>query len=495
MTFYGIFHLIVAVLFQSQVAHAKYIIESEDFLDLLKNDNSFSNIGRPSTSTSSENQGECKKDILILLDTSRSIGKTNFDNQVKPFLRNFVSDKTLDVGPGGAQVSLLLFSKWADPSSRHYRKEDDMTKLVIPFSKHYNAENFALYINNTNYKDVEGGHTRTDKALEIANEQVFPKESPLNNRKYANDVIVLITDGRPQGTSTVVQDAIDNAEKLKKKGVLIIGVGVGRNIEDKKFWNILKDIASPGQAIRVKFDKFQTIKNALVQSSCQKYPFAPAGIRCDCPPIVASPFYLKPGETSKSLTWKRPDPECPSGAVKVLDFTWSPMLRSPAKFGPGHHSINYKFYLSGNQEMNCSVVFDVKECKCPPQDVHAVQVKPGDSMVSHEWQVPVPSCLGCHSPLTSQSLSIGQHSMAYKYSVADQFNITCQVNIKVTGVLCSGQGYDKNSQECCCGVIHNKKTGYECCGQNYYDSSTHQCCEGENIRKIGENCPTVKNSA
>jgi Mg-chelatase subunit ChlD len=100
---------------------------------------------------------------------------------------------------------------------------------------------------------------------------VFPDESPLNNRKRANDVIVLITDGKPQGTRTVVEDAIANAEKLKKKGILIIGVGVGWYVENNEFWDILKKIASPGQAIRVKFDKFQSIKNTLVKQSCQKY--------------------------------------------------------------------------------------------------------------------------------------------------------------------------------------------------------------------------------
>ena len=74
-----------------------------------------------------------------------------------------------------SQVSLLLFSKWDDPSSRYYRKKDDKTKLVIPFSLHYDAEMFERYINNTEYKDVEGGHTRTDKALEIANDKVSLK--------------------------------------------------------------------------------------------------------------------------------------------------------------------------------------------------------------------------------------------------------------------------------------------------------------------------------
>ena len=47
---------------------------------------------------------ECRKDILILLDTSKSIGERDFNNQVKPFLRDFVADKTLNVGQNGAQV-------------------------------------------------------------------------------------------------------------------------------------------------------------------------------------------------------------------------------------------------------------------------------------------------------------------------------------------------------------------------------------------------------
>lgn len=99
--------------------------------------------------------------------------------------------------------------------------------------------------------------------------QVFPQKNPLNNREDADDLIILITDGKPQGTSTVVEDTFANAEKLKKKGILIIGVGVGRQIEDPKFWDILQKISSPGQAIRVKFENFQSIKSTLIRSSCQ----------------------------------------------------------------------------------------------------------------------------------------------------------------------------------------------------------------------------------
>ena len=84
-------------------------------------------------------------------------------------------------------------------------------------------------------------------------------------------MIVLITDGKPQGTNTVEEDAIANAKILKEKGILIIGVGVGRNIEEPKFWKILQDIASPDEAIRVEFNKFRSIKDTLVKRSCQPY--------------------------------------------------------------------------------------------------------------------------------------------------------------------------------------------------------------------------------
>ncbi|XP_028413280.1 uncharacterized protein LOC114535182 isoform X2 [Dendronephthya gigantea] len=480
-----ILHLIFSVLLLSQVAYGKYI--TEDLLS-IEEDDPFSDVGIPSTSPSEKPNRECHKDILIVLDTSFSIGEANFNQEVKPFLRDFVSDKTLNVGPDGAEIALLLFSKWADPKSRNYRKKDDRTKLVIPFSEKITAESFERYINNTNWVDVEGGHTRTDKALQIANDEVYPKNSPENNRKDADDVIVLITDGSPRGTKTVLEDTLAYADELKKKGVLIIGVGVGQNIDENKFWNILKEIASPGQATRVKFNQFQSIKNSLVKRSCE-LPFSP-GTQCECPAISIKPHYLEPGKTSTSLSWKRPDPECNAEPAKFRDFTWYPHLKSPAEFGVGKHTIHYKFYFSEGHEMNCTVVFDVRECKCPQEKQDEVKVKPGDTDVEHEWRAPVPNCLGFDSPLTSQSLCIGKHSLRYRYNVGNQFNVTCRHNIEVKGALCKGQGYDKSSQECCCGVIRDKKPGYECCGQNQYNIATHRCCDGDNIRKSDEDCPT-----
>lgn len=78
-------------------------------------------------------------------------------------------------------------------------------------------------------------------------------------------------------------------------------------------------------------------------------------------------------------------------------------------------------------------VFFCLACECPPEDPQAIAVKPGDTKIDYEWKVPVPSCLECQSSVTTQSLSVGKHSIAYKYNVADKFNLTCRVNVEVKG--------------------------------------------------------------
>ena len=84
------------------------------------------------------------------------------------------------------------------------------------------------------------------------------------------------------------------------------------------------------------------------------------GLQCDCPAIETAPFYLKPGENGTTISWKRPDPVCSSGSSRILDFTWSPVVHSPATFVAGRHAIEYKFYISGNQVLTCTVVFDIR---------------------------------------------------------------------------------------------------------------------------------------
>ena len=98
----------------------------------------------------------CKKDLLLIVDTSHSIGKDHFNNSVKYFLKNLVTDSRLNVGPDGTQIGLILFSS----------KEKAMVKLTMGQIK--DAQELRNYMNSLQWERVKGDHTRTEVALNLA---------------------------------------------------------------------------------------------------------------------------------------------------------------------------------------------------------------------------------------------------------------------------------------------------------------------------------------
>ena len=75
------------------------------------------------------------------------------------------------------------------------------------------------------------------------------------------------------------------------------------------------------------------------------------------------------------------------------------------------------------------------------------KVKPGETEAVVSWSEPEPSCPFEPSPdnpsSPTQQLSVGKHTMTYKYTVrATQqgtlFDMTCDVNIIVKGMIFSG---------------------------------------------------------
>ena len=98
---------------------------------------------------------KCKKDLLLIVDTSFSIGKFNF-GIMKKFLKKFVTDSRLNVGQDGTQVGLILFSS----------KEKTLVKLRM--GQIQDAQRLGNYMNSLHWHDVRGGHTRTELALKLA---------------------------------------------------------------------------------------------------------------------------------------------------------------------------------------------------------------------------------------------------------------------------------------------------------------------------------------
>lgn len=75
---------------------------------------------------------------------------------------------------------------------------------------------------------------------------------------------MLITDGDPRGVEDVVEKTIAEAQKIKDKRVLVIGLGVG-NVN----MATLQAISSPGEAVKATFETIDTKIKQLVAGSCK----------------------------------------------------------------------------------------------------------------------------------------------------------------------------------------------------------------------------------
>ena len=93
---------------------------------------------------------------------------------------------------------------------------------------------------------------------------MFKDNSPLNYRSNYDDVILLITDGEPYGVANVKQLAIAEAQKIKDKGVLVVGLGVG-NVN----MGTLKAISSPGEAVMATIEQIHEKIEEIVAGSCR----------------------------------------------------------------------------------------------------------------------------------------------------------------------------------------------------------------------------------
>ena len=94
--------------------------------------------------------------------------------------------------------------------------------------------------------------------------QIFKQNSPKNHRRNFDDVILLITDGDPHGVSNVVKYTLDEAQKVKDRGVLVVGLGVG-NVK----MTTLEAMSSPGEAVMATIEMIHEKIEEIVAGSCR----------------------------------------------------------------------------------------------------------------------------------------------------------------------------------------------------------------------------------
>ncbi|XP_028436030.1 collagen alpha-6(VI) chain isoform X2 [Perca flavescens] len=148
---------------------------------------------------------ECAKatvaDIVFLVDGSSSIGANNFQ-EIKVFLRSVIAG--LDIGPDKVRIGVAQYS---DDTYQEFLLKDHMDKNSL-----------LAAVDAFPYRQ---GGTETGKAIDFLLQQYFKEEAGSRANQRVPQIAVVITDG----DST--DDVIQPAQRLRKHGVIVFGIGVG----------------------------------------------------------------------------------------------------------------------------------------------------------------------------------------------------------------------------------------------------------------------------
>ncbi|XP_072569190.1 collagen alpha-1(XX) chain isoform X2 [Paramormyrops kingsleyae] len=224
-------------------------------------------------------------DVVLLVDGSWSIGRTNF-KRVREFLEALVTP--FHIGSDGVQIALTQYS--GDPRTEWH------------LSNFTSSEQILEAIRSFRYK---GGNTFTGQALMHVLEKNLNQAAGV--RPGVPHFLLLLTDGKSQ------DDAIAAASKLKSAGVEIIAVGV-KNADESE----LRQVASEPVELNVynvnDFPLLSKLVSRLARILCGKIEDRNKAKRMEQPTLDPALSYPSPidlvlsqlGSREVQLSWTAP---------------------------------------------------------------------------------------------------------------------------------------------------------------------------------------------
>ena len=183
-------------------------------------------------------------DVAFLIDSSGSISFRNL-RKVKNFVVELVSK--FDISPGGSRAAVVVYSTRATTRIR--------------FTDYSNYGSFANAVQSLRH---EPGYTRIDLALQRAYLDVFGSRG--KPRFLVPKIAFVLTDGEQtrDGNELSLEMVSD---RLKKKGVRIISIGIGKRVDKSQ----LTVIASSEKDVVIaeSFDGLVSEVEPLFQSACK----------------------------------------------------------------------------------------------------------------------------------------------------------------------------------------------------------------------------------
>ena len=174
-------------------------------------------------------------DVAFVLDSSGSIGKENF-RYMLDFTRDTV--KKLDVGVDKDRVAVMTYER--------------TPRIQISLNTYTNKYDLDYAISTIRYS---GGATYTYRALEMAQNGVFARES--GERPDAQNVIVILSDGR----SSDIKKTLEQAQMCWKNGTNVVVLGIRG--DDRSRVEFIGMASEPTQATFFDIAKFTQLGSVV----------------------------------------------------------------------------------------------------------------------------------------------------------------------------------------------------------------------------------------
>lgn len=186
-------------------------------------------------------------DLVFILDASNSIGQGNF-RKLKEFLDDFTSQSSVD--DGAVRIGAVSFSTSVETEFflNTYLNSSSAVR------KHFKQD--LKYL---------AGATNTAGALSRARNALFQKDK--GDREDVDNFVIIITDGQSNIDSA---DTIPFAQNLKDDGVIIFGIGIGREVESDPA-EIRGIVSAPADDFMMMLDDYNsllTLKDKIFTKIC-----------------------------------------------------------------------------------------------------------------------------------------------------------------------------------------------------------------------------------
>ena len=141
-------------------------------------------------------------DVGFVMDASGSVGASNWKVE-QEFIEHLASE--INISPSGGQASVTVYSSTAN--------------IRIKFSDY---QTYATFKNAVKALKYTRGGTRIDKALEVANNDMFSATNGM--RPEAPKVLVFITDGKHYGPDF---NYTAWGDQFRQRQIKVVVVGIG----------------------------------------------------------------------------------------------------------------------------------------------------------------------------------------------------------------------------------------------------------------------------